>query len=191
MAQMQPRSTRIVVAALVGLAQAAQLAWDHLHGGIPAHHLLAREDLPSVSNAWGVLVLPLLAWWLVGRMQRRLGAARAHGDGIARTRTAMQAGFVIAAMVGITLSAAFTLEAQPVASAVFFGTLATALVLPAYRAECVLGFVLAMAWTFGPVLPVLIASVIALVSYVSTTFVIGTVARLVRAKRSQAMGAAG
>lgn len=180
----QPRSssTRIAIAALVGVAQAAHLAWDHVHGGIPSHHLLNRADLPAVSNAWGLLVLPLLTWWLVGRLQSRLASARVRGDGVARTQVVMQIGFAVAAAVGITLAAAFTLDMQSVASAVFMGTLVTALVLPVYRAECVLGFVLAMAWTFGPVLPVLIASVIALGSYLSTTFVIGGIVRMLRGR---------
>lgn len=166
-------STRTWLTALVALAQAAHLGWDHLHGGIPSHHLLNRADLPAVSNAWGLVLLPMLAWWLVGRIQARLGRAAADGDRTGRARSRVAIGFAGSAIVGIALSIAFTQGAESVASVVFFGTLATALVLPVYRAECVLGFVLAMAFTFGPVLPVLIGGVIAAVSYASTVYLFG------------------
>ena len=41
------------------------------------------------------------------------------------------------------------------------GMLLLALMLPVYRAECVLGFVLGMTFTFGAILPTVVASVIA------------------------------
>ncbi|WP_214278616.1 hypothetical protein, partial [Escherichia coli] len=47
------------------------LGWEALHGGIAAHHLLQRADLPGLSNAWGLLVLPALAAWAAGRLPRQ------------------------------------------------------------------------------------------------------------------------
>ena len=44
------------------------------------------------------------------------------------------------------------------------GMLLLALLLPVYRAECVLGFVLGMTFTFGAILPTMVASVIAVFS---------------------------
>ena len=41
------------------------------------------------------------------------------------------------------------------------GMLLLALLLPVYRPECVLGFVLGMTFTFGAILPTVVASVIA------------------------------
>ncbi len=38
------------------------LGWQHLDGGVPAHHLLADPALPALSNWWGLLTLPALAW---------------------------------------------------------------------------------------------------------------------------------
>lgn len=37
-----------------------------------AYQLLAREDLPSFSNWWGGLLVPLLAWFLSYRVQKRI-----------------------------------------------------------------------------------------------------------------------
>ena len=172
-------SFRAALTALIGLAEVAHLAWDHAHGGIPSHHLLNNADLPAVSNAWGVVLLPALAWWLIGRIQQRLARARANGAGMRRARTGVALGFGVAALVGITIATAFTLDVSAVSSAAFMGTLLAALVLPLYRAEFVLGFALALAYTFGPVLPVLIASVIAAISFVSTVLVFGAISRWV------------
>jgi F0F1-type ATP synthase assembly protein I len=34
----------------------------HYSGGVVTHHLLGREDLPGISNWWGLVTVPLLAW---------------------------------------------------------------------------------------------------------------------------------
>jgi hypothetical protein len=61
--------------------------------------------------------------------------------------------------VGVALSASFALEYDAAASGVFFTAVAIGLVLPTYRAEYVFGFVLGMTFVFGPVLPLIAASI--------------------------------
>ena len=62
------------------LATGLLLAWQHLTAGAPAHHLLARADMPAISNWWGLLLLPLLAWVAASRIEARYGgAAEASG----------------------------------------------------------------------------------------------------------------
>ena len=53
-----------------------------------------------------------------------------------------------------------------------------ALLLPVYRAECVLGFVLGMTLTFGAVLPTVFGSIIAAVSVVVHLYVRPVLMRL-------------
>lgn len=188
-----PRSflARAAFTGAVALAELAHLAWDHTHGGIPSHHLFANPELPAVSNAWGAVLLPALAWWLTGRIQRRLALARERGVPVRHARRDVAIGFAQAAAVGITLSVAFTVGAQAVASTTFFGLLLIALVLPVYRAECVLGFVLAMAYTFGPVLPVGIGGAIAAVSFASTSLLHGLLRWYSRTRRQRTARAVG
>lgn len=176
---------RVAFTALVWLAQLAHLAWDHAHGGIPSHHLLANPDLPAVSNAWGIVLLPALTWWLTGRIRRRVSRLHERGVPTRRAWRGVAIAFAVAAVVGIALSVAFSLDAQTVASTVFIGMLLAALVLPVYRAECVLGFVLAMAYVFGPVLPVAIGGAIAAVSFVSTSLIHVLTRGWVRGKRDR------
>ncbi len=63
-----------------------------------------------------------------------------------------------ALLFGIVLSASFTYDYENVASVMFRGMFLLALLLPVYRAECLLGFVLGMTFTFGAVLPTAIGS---------------------------------
>ena len=70
-------------------------------------------------------------------------------------------------MAGAALSIAFVTGGVPAATKVMLGILAGSVVLPAYRAEYVFGFVLGMTFVFGPVLPAIVACVPMLISTVS------------------------
>ena len=67
---------RLQLAALALMAECLHLGWEALHGGIATHHLLQSADLPGLSNAWGLLVLPALAAWAAGRLPRRPATLR-------------------------------------------------------------------------------------------------------------------
>ncbi|MFD0738420.1 hypothetical protein ACFQZQ_03850 [Lysobacter koreensis] len=155
---------RVAATVVVMLLELAHLAWEYFHGGVVSHHLLAREDLPSISNWWGAVLLPALTWFLVGRIHRRAARHRAGRGSVLGYPAGIVAGFVAALVFGVALSMAFTLGHNSVSSALFFGALLLATVLPLYRAECVLGFVLGMTFTFGAVLPSLVGSVIAAIA---------------------------
>lgn len=144
---------RWLITALVALAELGHLAWQVLHGGIQRHHLLNQADLPAISNAWGAVFLPLLAWFLAGRLLRRATDPQA-----AKALAVVTFGSLIA---GIALSLAFLYGNADAPAYVLLGIMAIGLVLPTYRAEYVLGFVLGMAVTFGPILPALVASFLA------------------------------
>lgn len=150
--------SRALITLLAAALALAHLAWQWAHGGIASHHLLADPDLPAVSNAWGIVALPVLAWLLSGRFLRRATSSQA-------VRAILVAALVSAA-AGICLSLAFSFGTADHALLVLLAILVGGIVFPVYRSECLFGFVLAMAWTFGPVLPILIGSVIALVSIV-------------------------
>lgn len=130
------------------------LAWQHVHGGVPAHHLLADPSLPAVSNWWGLLTLPLLAWFLLGRIdaRRKLDPAAAPH---------MKAAFGGALLYGATLATLFTAGYAGGTDAMALAIFALALFLPVYRAEYVLGFVLGMTWSFGAILPMIAAAIFA------------------------------
>jgi MFS family permease len=138
------------------------LVWDYYHDGVPNHHLLAQEDLPSFSNWWGGLLLPLLTWFLLYRIQKRIGSDKEKKSLLLNISTHILYGFVGALLFGIVLSIFFTLRNEEVPFYMMMSLFAAALFLPIYRAECFLGFVIGMTFTFGGVLPIVIGSILAL-----------------------------
>ena len=148
----------LVLAPLLGAAVAiVQLAWEATHGGIQSHHLLARADLPAVSNLWGLATLPALGW-LAAYFVRRRSAGSGHA-----VRRAVVA-FFFALILGGALSAAFRLDLEDVSAGLFLAAMLAGLVVPTYRAEYLFGFVVGMTWVVGPVLPTIAASLAATIS---------------------------
>lgn len=138
----------------IAMAMALLLAWQHVHGGVPAHHLLADPGLPTVSNWWGLLTLPLLAWFLLGRIEARRKADPAFAPRI-------MAAFGGALLYGAALAGLFTAGYTSVTDSMALAIFVLALFLPVYRAEFVLGFVLGMTWSFGAILPMIAAAIFA------------------------------
>lgn len=175
MNEQQAKRIRIYLTVAVLLAEIGHLAWEHFHGGIASHHFLNRADMPAVSNGWGLLLLPAISWFLGGIALRRsiataaavtinVPGGQAEAAGLAR---GVFVGFFAELLFGASLAATFSLGYQDVTSILFFGMLLLALVFRVYRAECVLGFVLGMTFTFGAILPALVASVTAVISAVA------------------------
>ena len=149
--------TRLYLTGSVAIAIWSLLLWNHFHGGIPSHHLLARKDLPEFSNAWGGLLLPLLTWFLLYRIK-----IRAEKND---SKTKIIYGFLGALAFGILLSTSFTLGFK-IEQYMLMSVFPLALLLPIYRSEYLLGFVLGMTFTFGGVLPTVIGSILILISAV-------------------------
>lgn len=157
-------SIRVWLTMAVTLAESAHLAWEHFNGGVVSHHLLNRADLPAISNAWGLLLLPTLTWFLSGLALTRASASSVGKEAVPRPAASVVAGFAGALLFGVLLSVCFTHGYETAASSLFLGMFVLALLLRVCRAECVLGFVLGMTFTFGAVLPTLVGSIIAGIS---------------------------
>ncbi len=140
---------------------AAVLAHEYFNGGVPSHHLLDRPDLPAISNWFALVVLPLLGWLLGVRLRNHL--ITSTGSGSAK---GIWAGLVCSLLYGAAMAIFFELGTSAVISGLFFGLFLLAAVLPIYRVECIFGFVVGMTFTFGAVLPTLVAVVFAAVSVV-------------------------
>ncbi len=158
-------TTRLYFTAFVSLAIWSLLAWNYYHGGVPGHHVLARKDLPEISNWWGSLVLPALTWFLLFRMQKRLQKSNGQGY-LAKLPAKVVYAFTAALLFGATLAVFFNLGYENLLGYILNGLFLLALFLPVYRAECLLGFVLGMTYTFGAVLPTAVGSVLVVISIV-------------------------
>ena len=160
MPQTNAMRTRSLLTLAVALFEAAHLGWEYTHGGVVSHHILQRPDLPAISNGWGLVLLPVLAWFLIGRMQARSGLSP-HG----LPARAIGLRFLAALAYGAALSTSFALGHESATTTLFFGLFALAVVFALYRAELFLGFVLGMSFVFGAVLPTGIACVFAALSW--------------------------
>lgn len=148
---------RLLFAAVALLAIGIQLGWEASHGGIVVHHFLQRDDLPGVSNAWGLLIVPALAAWTAGRVPQC--------PWIVRDWLPLLVGFGVPLVLGAALSMSFVSGAGPLTEAIFLTMLALATLLPAYRRECVFGLVLGACLSFGPVLPLVLGTILAGISW--------------------------
>ena len=146
---------RIVLTVLTALAIWSLLAWQHFHGGVPAHYLLQDPDLPRISNWYGGLLLPALAWGLLGLSKRRVRAA--DPPRIKPVVIGLLAGLAVGGSMAVTFVSGY----ESITDYLLFGLLALALVLPVYRPECLLGFVLGMTPALGAVLPTLFGMLMA------------------------------
>jgi hypothetical protein len=166
------QSLRITATAVIAAADLALLLWQHSHGGVPNFHFFDRADMPAISNWWGGLLLPFMTWFLIGRTQRRIAS-----QGEASKRYAVIA-FLCALLFGVLLTVFFTIGADQISNAMFLSLFPLALFLPIYRAECLLGLILGMAYTFGGVLPSIVGSVAAIITMVIYRYVRGGLLRI-------------
>jgi len=151
---------RILFTAIVTLLSWVHLAWDYFHGGIPTHYLLHRKDLPGISNWWGGIVIPLLTWFLLYRIKRRVYDKDINEA--SNTPNHVIYGFFGALLFGILLSFFFAIGTD-VPGYLIIGLFIISFFIPIYRAEHLLGFVLGMAYTFGGILPIAIGSILVLI----------------------------
>jgi uncharacterized protein YacL len=154
---------RLYVTAIVSVAIWSLLAWNYYHGGVPDHHILAREDMPSISNWWGGVLLPLLTWFLLYRIEKRMKDGNSNS---AQSPKSVVYTFVVALLFGVLLSTFFALRYSGIPGYMLQSVFVVALFFPIYRAECLLGFVIGMTFTFGAVLPTIVGCLLALIGFV-------------------------
>lgn len=156
----RPNFARAIFTTVALAFEILHLGLEYMDGGVQAHHLLARPDLPAISNWWGLLLVPALAWSLSGRVAHRIRKQNPYDTGTRRVSAAIMIAFTASLAYGAALSLAFITSFEGI-SYIFLGAFAVSLLVPTYRAEYILGFVMGMSFTFGAVLPTIVALVIA------------------------------
>lgn len=162
---------RLYFTGIVTIAIWSLLAWDHYHSGVPSHHILANKDLPEISNWWGGLLIPFLTWFLLYRIQKRIIHYNQEDSETSKHLQHTLYRFVGALLFGILLSVFFTFGNSDMSGYMVLSLFPLALFVPIYRAECLLGFVIGMTFTFGGVLPTGIGSIFASVGAILYLFV--------------------
>jgi len=147
----------VLLTVAVALTVWGVLIWQYFHDGVPRHYLLHSSDMPSVSNWWGAILLPLLTWVCITRL---------NDSGELKSARAVLAGFFAAIIYGILLSVAFMKGHEETVSLMPPALLAVAFFVPIYQPQFFLGFIFGLITTFGAFLSAAFSVVIGLVSFV-------------------------
>jgi len=142
-----------MVLILIGL----HLLWDYFHGGIPIHYILQDENLPRVSNWWGIITLPALTWvslYYIGKRENKENNLDNNYRNVIYR-------FITALFFGIAISFFFTIGSN-IPGYMVIGLLLMSFFIPLYWIEYLLVFVIAMTYTFGAILPMLFGLVLLL-----------------------------
>ena len=156
---------RLYVTGIIAISIWSLLAWNYYHGGIPKHHILARKDLPEISNIWGGILLPMLTWFLLYRIQQRVFTEKDERPELNDFPLSILYGFAAAFLFGIILSIFFSFNYADIPGYMLMGALFLSIFIPLYRSEYILGFVIGMTFTFGAVLPILVGSILAFIAF--------------------------
>lgn len=167
---------RAIFTGIVTMLVWTHLAWDYFHEGVPTHHVLHREDLPGISNWWGGIILPLLTWFLLYLIQKRMN----ENDrlNVKNNLIYFVYRFLGALLFGILLSFFFTIGSD-IPGYMMIGVILLSFFIPLFRAEYLLGFLLGMTYTFGAILPIVIGIVLTIIFIITFKFVRSGVVYLV------------
>ena len=152
---------RILVTGMVTLLFWSNLFWDYFHQGVPSHYLLHREDLPKISNWWGGLVVPIVTWYLLYRIAKRLQ----------KKTSSMQTkkvgyGFFGALFFSLILSFLFT-QGSAIPDYMMLALFFVSFFVPLFTAEFLLGYILGMSYVFGGIIAIASGVVLSLVFYIT------------------------
>ncbi|ABG40022.1 hypothetical protein Patl_1500 [Paraglaciecola sp. T6c] len=131
------------------LFEVCHLTWEYFNGGVITHHLFMRADLPGLSNWWGLLILPLLVWLSAAVIKKRIST----GSDAKTLPPSVLLGFFSMLLVSTVQSIAFVNGFPSVTMYLALGVLVSALFVPLYRMECILGHVIGSTFVFGPAIP--------------------------------------
>jgi hypothetical protein len=174
----------LTVVAIVSIAIGALLIWEHYHGGVPSHSFMARKDMPSISNWWGGLLLPLLTYFSIYRIQKRVFTEENKVVKPKELQSILLL-FVAGLIYAGSMAYCFVTDKSEINGFLFQGLFILALIFPLYKAEFFLGFVIGLTYTFGAILPTFIASIFVLISYVFHKLVYPFFLKIYRRKRGQ------
>ena len=160
-AQLVPTKERLQFTLMAVLFVSALLSVEFFTDGVVTHNLLASEDLPGISNWWGLLSLPLLAYLLFPRSDAEQSSLAVFGFS---SKTAIR--FVVAIIYGASMAASFEFSYDQTTEIFLLMLFVIGVFLPLYRSEFVVGFVIGMSYTFGAVIPIGVAALVALSSSV-------------------------
>ena len=182
MTEKQFKKLKYYVIAITILFVVGHLLWEHLNGGISSHHLMHHSDYPSISNWWGLLILPFLAWLSTVRIEKRVTLQHSDAPVTAKILRVVLIGFFGMLLLSLVQSLSFSVGYENVAIYLSLGLVVAGLFLPIYRAECIFGYVFGAIVFTGAIIPLIGILVIAGISWFSHVCIKPLVFRVIRAQ---------
>jgi len=173
---------RIIGTAIVSALIFSLLLWTHFHGGVPSHHILNQKNLPEISNWWGGILLPVLAWILLGKIGVRMQKQDSSSGQYKSLAAIIIRLFIIGLLLGIILAVSFTNDYKLFLDNVLFILLILSLLVPIYYSEFILGFVVGMTYTFGALLPTAFVLIMAGIGFLIHRFVRPLLLKMVKSR---------
>ncbi|NBC25001.1 MAG: hypothetical protein GVX78_05235 [Bacteroidetes bacterium] len=166
--------TGIVTVSILGL-----LFWEHFHVGVARHHILHQQNLPTISNWWSGLLLPILTWLLLSGIERRLGKQSTQTKQTNNLQTKVLSLFITGLVFGILIAISFTNGYDLFLDNVLYIILVLSLLIPIYYSEFIFGFILGMTYTFGAILPTAFILILAGIGILTYKFIRPIIAKLI------------
>ncbi|MDO5971277.1 hypothetical protein Q4Q35_15825 [Flavivirga aquimarina] len=152
---------KISIILVVFILASVFILWEHFNGGVITHHLLAREDLPGISNFWGLLSIPLLTWLIMSLInKRRDKIIKSEPTNLENYDSKILKGFLVALLFGIIASLLWEFNFSSSLQYFILAPIIIAFFKPVHLPEYLLGFVIGMLFTFGGILPIIIGIVL-------------------------------
>ncbi len=175
------KKIRAIIVSIVTFLIFGFLFWEHFHGGVTSHYILHQQDLPSVSNWWSGLLLPILTWFLLSRIEKRLNKQSLQTQQTNNPIRKVVLIFLIGLVFGVLLSTSFTNEYKPFLDNVLYILIVLCFIIPVFYSEFILGFILGMTYTFGALLPTIFILIIASLGFLIYRFIRPLILRATKA----------
>ena len=147
------------------------LGWEHLNGGVASHHILQQKSLPAISNWWSGLLLPVFTWFLLSRTEKRLDKQALQVKHTHNLQDQVLKLFIAGLVLGALIATSFTNGYSVILDNVPYIILMLSFIIPIYYAEFILGFILAMTFTFGAILPTVFILLLAAIGMLTYKFI--------------------
>lgn len=164
-------TNRILITITSTVAFALILLKEHLTDGIATHYLLHDKDLPGFSNWWGLITIPAITWLALILIEKN-----SHKDSSKNTELRFLAAFLF----GISMCFAWFFDLETLMSYSMIGIIVLSVFIKMNRPELFLGYVLGMMYTFGAVLPIIIATVLVIIFTLTNAIRMGVLLLLKR-----------
>jgi len=151
-----PQKIKIFITIVVTLLVWAHIAWDYFNGGIPTHYILHDANMPGIPNWWGGIALPIFTYIVTSLIRR--------GEGEDQQR--LWKNVFLRGLAGVLFSvciAVFFMIGSPISDYMMLALFACGFLLPLYKPEYLLGYVLGAAFTFGAIIPIIAGPILLLI----------------------------